>query len=63
MMTVSTKVETMTKKQAQSWIEQRGIERLPRADERLEYIPPCSFNQYDLEREGDLFLLTSSILH
>ena len=52
----------MTRKQALVWIAERGIERLPKIDEVLQYIPPCSYNQYDLQRTGAEFRLTSNVL-
>jgi hypothetical protein len=58
-MAVEQKTVPLTRSQAQEWVVDRGIERLPRKDETLEYIPPGSFNQFYLERHGAAFSLTS----
>lgn len=61
-MTVIVTTKEMSRTQASDWVAERGIERLPKSDERLEYVPPFSYNQHNLERVGKGFKLTSYVI-
>lgn len=61
-MAVKKNTVELSRGDAQEWISDRGIDRLPQKDETLEYIPAGTFNQYDLVRAGSGFALTSHVL-
>lgn len=61
-MAVSINTKNLSRKQAQEWIADRGIERLPQKDETVEHIPAGTFNQFDLARTDSGFSLTAHVL-
>lgn len=58
-MAVEVQERTLDRDQAKQWIAKRGIDRLPRKTETLEYGPPGSYDRYFLKRDGNHFALTA----
>jgi hypothetical protein len=65
MMSVNTTQQTLTREQAEQWIMARGIHRLPRKGESMQYNPPgvafCA-EQFVMERVDNGFLLKHYVL-
>lgn len=61
-MAVEIKSKELTRRQAQEWIDERGIERLPKKGELLEYVPPGSYNQYNLSCTEAGYELVSHVI-
>lgn len=61
-MAVQNNTLQLTRAQAQTWIEDHGIERLPASGERMEYIPPGRYDQFNLARTDNGYTLTSHVL-
>lgn len=61
MVAVQNNTQQLTRAQAQTWIEDRGIGRLPATGERLEYTPPGRYDQFNLARTDSGCALTSHV--
>ena len=60
-MAVDTSEVKMNKKEVREWLNERGLfeTHLPKEDERFSYIPPCSYDETQITRLGDVFTVQS----